>query len=182
MALSVIRHHPPVKNCMILLEQSFTARMPLLTATSAFWIREKTLEFSSTVLPAHSLHIYQIFFHHADKTSPNSTRQLIEAPYVPEQFTMIRATITLITTLKLLVSSDWGQLTVETEDSDCFAACFRRHAVRIFVTTSDVRSTDYCAGSILRAELIPRINLPPASAPWMYIRPTIGLHAASTVA
>jgi len=42
---------PPVKNWRILLVQSFTAGVPLLAATSAFGLyREKTLEFSSTVL------------------------------------------------------------------------------------------------------------------------------------
>ena len=45
---------------MILLEWSFTVRMHLLTATSIstwfrFWVREKTLEFSLTALPASSL-------------------------------------------------------------------------------------------------------------------------------
>ena len=33
----------PVKNWRILLEQSFTASLSLLMATSTFWIREKTL-------------------------------------------------------------------------------------------------------------------------------------------
>ena len=45
---------------VILLEWSFTVRMHLLTATSistwfGFWVREKTLEFSLTALPAPSL-------------------------------------------------------------------------------------------------------------------------------
>jgi len=41
---------PPVKNWRILLVQSFTARMSLLTATSAF---EKTLDFltNSVIFP-----------------------------------------------------------------------------------------------------------------------------------
>jgi len=43
----------PVSNWRILLEQSFTAHMPLLMTTST-WIREKMLEFSSTVLTAPS--------------------------------------------------------------------------------------------------------------------------------
>ena len=45
---------PTVKNWRILLQQSFTARMPLLMATMCIRIRKKTLEFSSTVLPAPS--------------------------------------------------------------------------------------------------------------------------------
>jgi len=43
---------PPVENWTILLMQSLTAHMPLLTVTIAFGLgkRQKTLEFSSTVL------------------------------------------------------------------------------------------------------------------------------------
>jgi len=41
---------PAVKNCRILLEQRFTAHMPLLTTISTFWIKQKTMEFSSMVL------------------------------------------------------------------------------------------------------------------------------------
>ena len=47
-----ISRHPQLRTKRILLQQSFTARMPLMTATSA--ITEKTLEFSSMVLPAPS--------------------------------------------------------------------------------------------------------------------------------
>jgi len=43
-----------VKNWRILLLQSFTALIPLLTASSAFgWIREKTLEFSTVSTLSH---------------------------------------------------------------------------------------------------------------------------------
>ena len=42
----------PVENWRILLKQSFTVRMPLLTATTAFQLERKTLEFYSTMLPA----------------------------------------------------------------------------------------------------------------------------------
>jgi len=40
-ALAGVSLAPPVKNWKILLEQSFTARMPLLTATSAFGLVSK---------------------------------------------------------------------------------------------------------------------------------------------
>ena len=58
---------PPLKNCSVLLVQKFAARMPLLTATNTFAIRirQKALEFSSTVLSTPSLYCtlqYKLLF------------------------------------------------------------------------------------------------------------------------
>jgi len=53
--LTCVKWALPVENWRILLLQSFTACMPLITAT----VREKMLQFSSTVLPTLSPYIMQ---------------------------------------------------------------------------------------------------------------------------
>jgi len=59
---------PALQNWRILLEQSFTACMPLLTAIGTFG--EKTSKFSSTVLLATSLYRHRIVFCIVDNTFP----------------------------------------------------------------------------------------------------------------
>jgi len=67
---------PLVKNWRILLEQSFTANMPLLVATSAFWLEKKMLHGVTYTNFHHKSSQWLVIFHFAVPISQITRAQL----------------------------------------------------------------------------------------------------------